>query len=286
MSNLMPPGWTAHQAPDGRWYYAHSSGLTQWNPPAPQPAYGAPPPPPGGYSGGHQGYPQQPLQHHGSGSSSGRVHGGHGGGGYKPHHGSPSSNRYVYNHPVEFKLKEKTFSLSGDSFSIKNVATGEGTFKVKGNAMSFKDSKSLYDMHGRPIYKMSEALLSLRGRMQIQDANSKRTVVTLRKKGFIPHLGTGTIQVWKGGTDEGEPWLEVKGDYLKKDFDIKEPGSSRIIGSVKRKSFNLSNILLEKDSYVIRIEPGQDAALLVFLVIAIDETYRDDGERKGLGQLF
>lgn len=154
-------------------------------------------------------------------------------------------------------------------------------FKIKGNAFSFRDSKALYGIDGNAIYKMSESIISLRGRMQITDPDTKQPVLTLRKKGFIPMLGTSTIQAWRGASDEGEPDLECKGDFFRKDFAIRDKRSGRVLASVKRKSFTLSNILLEKDTYVIRIESGTDAALLTFLVIAVDEQYRDDGTRRG-----
>lgn len=178
------------------------------------------------------------------------------------------------------------FSLSGDSFSITNVATGQPAFKVKGNALSFQDSKVLLDADGNSVYKMKESIISLRGRMQIQDAASKQTAMTLRKKGFIPMMGTSTIQVWRGDSDEGEPYLECKGDFFRKDFNIKEKATGKVVASIKRKSMNLANILLEKDTYIIRVEPGYDSALLVFLVVAVDEQYRDDGERRGYGSLL
>lgn len=277
MSSLMPPGWSAHQTPEGRWYYAHKpSGVTQWNPPPPE------------YTPEYPHHHQQSHHHHQqshhqappsypSAASHPQSH--------RAHHGSHQS-RYVYNHPVEFKLQEKYFSLSGDSFNIKNVATGEPVFKIKGNAFSFKDSKALYDIQGNAIYKMSESILSLRGRMQITDPATKQPVITLRKKGFIPMLGTSTIQAWRGPSDDGEPDLECKGDFFRKDFTIREKATGRPLATVKRKSFTLSNILLEKDTYIIRVEPGTDAAMLVFLVIAVDEQYRDDGNRRGFESLF
>lgn len=194
---------------------------------------------------------------------------------------SQHAAKHVYSIPVEFKLKEKAFSLSGDSFSVKRTDTGAEAFKVKGNALSFRDSKQLLDPNGQSIYKMTEALLTVRGRMHITDSASKQPVITLRKKGFIPGFGTSTIQAWRGGTDDGTPYMEVKGDFLRKDFTIKEVATGRVLATVKRKSLTLTNILLEKDTYVIRVEPGQDAALMVFFVVAADEQYRDDGNRRG-----
>lgn len=133
---------------------------------------------------------------------------------------SSAGGKYVYNEVKLYKLKEKMFSMSGDSFQVKDAQSGATAFKVKGNALSFGDSKKLLDPSGTPIYKMSESILSLRGRMQIVDSGTNKVLVMLRKKGFIPMLGTGTVQVWRGGSDEGPPWLQVKGDFFKRDFSM------------------------------------------------------------------
>lgn len=182
---------------------------------------------------------------------------------------------------MEYKLQEKALSFSGDSFSVKDTATGQTAFKIKGNALSFHDSKTIQDHSGRPIYKMSESLLSLRHRMHITDAQTKAPLLTTRQKSFIPLMGTSTILVWRGSNDDGEPYLEVKGDFFRKDFSVVEVASGRRVAAVKRKSFTLQNLLLEKDTYIVRVEPGLDTALMVFLCVAIDEVHRDDGTRKG-----
>lgn len=193
---------------------------------------------------------------------------------------SAAAKKFVLQQATEFKLQEKAFSLSGDSFSIKRVDTGDAFFKVKGNALSLKDSKTIQDMNGNALYKMSEAMLSLRGRMTIVDPATKQPVITLRRKGYLPM--SKTIHAWVGGEDVTEPYLEVKGDFLRKDFKITHPATGKVLASIKRKPFTLSNIVLEKDTYIIRVEPGLDTALLVFFVIAVDEQYRDDGKSQGL----
>ena len=283
-----------HQAPDGRWYYAHVSGATQWQPPHASATAPPPPPPPQqppGYPGGHATYPahnaphaphaQQaaypqaypPARPHRPAGASASASAAR----PRPHKVSP----YVFDRPVEFKLKESVFSLSGDSFSIKRTDTKEAVFRVKGNAFSFRDSKTIMDLKENPIYKMQESIVSLRGRMQILDAATRAPVITLRKKGFITGFGTGTIQAWTGASDDGAPTYEIKGDFFKKDFVIREIATGASVAQIRRKSFGLSNIVFEKDSYVIRVEPGRDAALIVFFVVAVDEQYRDDGNRKG-----
>lgn len=231
MSTTVPSGWTAHEAPDGSWYYQHtSSGITQWTPPPPE-------------------------------------------GSLSPTISTSPHSRFAYNELVEFKLRENYFSLSGDSFDIKNVTTGQVAFKVKGNAMSFKDSKALFDDAGNELYKMSESMVSLHGRMRIVDAASKHTMLTVKKKSMIPKMGS--IQAWRGEKDDGKADIECDGDFFKKDFTIKEVPTGRLLATIKRKSLSVSNIVFDKDHYIVRVEPSVDAALMVFLVIAIDEQFHD-----------
>lgn len=284
MQGNLPPGWMCYQSPQGHPYYFHvATNTTQWHHPS-HPSPSAPPPPtaPSGYPGGAHaapsGYPGAGGGGHYAGASSSAA---------APAAAAAASSstgsRYVYNTAVEFKLKEKAFSMSGDGFSIKNTTTGAAAFKVKGTVISMSDKKKLVDATtGAAIYTMVESLLTLRGRMNIVDSKTKKPVVCLRKKGFIPMMGTGTVQIWRGGSDDGDPWLVCKGDYFRKNFDFKEKSSGRVLASVRRKSMNMANILLEKDTYIIRVEPGVDVALMVFLVIALDEQYRDDGNRTGL----
>ena len=108
---------------------------------------------------------------------------------------SSSARRFVLPQPTEFKLQEKTLSLSGDSFSIKRADTGDPYFKVKGKALSLKDSNTLLDMNGTPIYKMNDALMSLRGRMYIIDPTTKQPVITLRKRVSFRVLGVAQFKL-------------------------------------------------------------------------------------------
>lgn len=188
---------------------------------------------------------------------------------------SKVAERYVYQQSKEYKVQEKASFLIGDSYSVKCVSTGQLFFKVKGKSLSIADSKTLFDASGKPVYQVSEALLSMCGRMIISDASSMQPVITLRKKAFIPGIGTSGVQAWIGPFDEGDPYLEVQGDFFNKDFTVKEYATGRTLATVKRNSLTLSNKLFDTDCYVIRVIPDIDTALLVFFAIAIDEQYRD-----------
>lgn len=188
---------------------------------------------------------------------------------------TPIFTQTSFPHVVEFELKEKPLSISGDTMKITRVDTGEESYKLKGNMMSIRECKTLLAADGTPLLQMTETLFSLRDRMQITNPETGEVLYTLRKKGFIPYIGTGTIQIWKGEKTEGDPFVEIKGNLMKKNFTIYDVESGESIAAVKRKFLNVSKILLDKDSYVLTVEPYCDATLLVMLTVALDEQYSD-----------
>lgn len=196
-----------------------------------------------------------------------------------------TAGKHVNGNVQEFKLKEKVMSMSGDSFKITNCRNGATAFKVKGHAMSvLSEKKTLSDANGVALYKLSEAMLTMRDRMFIVDAQTKQPVLTIRKKGIIPVLGTSTILCFRPGSDK-EPYLAIKGNILRKSFSVTEVSSGRQAASVKRKT-NFRSVMMEKDSYVLRVEAGIDAALMCTLVVALDEHYRDDGNKSGMSAML
>lgn len=120
---------------------------------------------------------------------------------------------------------------------------------------------------------MVDSLLTLWGKIKIVESETKKPKACLRKKKVsLRHM----IQLWQGDEDDGEAWLQSHDDFRKKDWHCKDVCSENLVASVRKESKNLRNIALDKDSYIVRVEPGYDVALIVFLVIAIDEHYRED----------
>jgi uncharacterized protein YxjI len=186
------------------------------------------------------------------------------------------ASRYFLAVPQEFKLKEKFMSLSGDAFQITNCATGTVVFKMKGHLASVvSEKKTLSDANGVGLYRLSEAVVSFRDRMFITDAQSRKSVLTVRKKGVFPKFGSSTVLCFRGGSDEGPPYLSIKGDLLRKAFTITDASSSQTVATVQRKS-SFCSVIMETDSYVLRVEAGIDPALMCTLVVALDEQYRDN----------
>ncbi|KAF0682340.1 Aste57867_25523 [Aphanomyces stellatus] len=64
--------------------------------------------------------------------------------------------------PVTFHMQRKAWSWSGNDFTVQDVQTGTAFFKLKDNALSCRQTKTLLDMHGATIAIMEELIFSMR----------------------------------------------------------------------------------------------------------------------------
>lgn len=187
---------------------------------------------------------------------------------------------FICSKVTEYRLKEKLLSLATDSFSVVRESDGEKVFRVEGGtagSLGAGGAKTMYDVTGRKLYKMCEALVSLHNRMYVRDGVNESAIVTMKKKKALAGAVSAveTVHVWKGESDKGDPWLELKGDLMRKDFTFKNVHTGSEVAYVTRKLINLNTILAESDTYVVRVNPGYNVALMVFIAVVIDEQYHD-----------
>ena len=181
---------------------------------------------------------------------------------------------------MTYALREKVLSLSGDTFEIKDQ-DGHERFKIKGRALSLKDKKTISDDKGVDLYKLEKKMVSMHARQYIIDAKTNIKIAVMKQKSVIPFKGTRTILVWKGDKDEGDAWLECKGNLIQYKFKITEVATGKKVAEVKKSFTHLKNLLFDKDKYGVLIEPGYDNALMLLVAAAVDETYHDDSGRSG-----
>ena len=156
--------------------------------------------------------------------------------------------------PAHYQMREKMFTI-GDDFWIE-TDRGEKVYKVDGKALRVRSTLILEDRSGRELARIQERMLRVKDSMEIEDASGKR--VGLVKKALITPLRERWVVKIKDGPD-----LEVQGNILNHEYTIGE-GRDKV-AEVSKKWFRL------RDSYGVEIEPGQDEAVILMIVVAIDE---------------
>jgi uncharacterized protein YxjI len=158
-----------------------------------------------------------------------------------------------------YKMTEKLVSI-GDDFWIEN-GLGQRAFKVDGKALRVRDTLKIRDLQGNEVAAIQERMLRVKDTMQIE--RNGRPLATVKKALITPLRGRFSVNV-AGGAD-----MDVQGNILGHQFKITQGG--REIADVSKKWFRI------RDTYSVDIQPGQDDALILAVLVTIDQMTSDIG---------
>jgi uncharacterized protein YxjI len=115
-------------------------------------------------------------------------------------------------------------------------------------------------VQGNELYKLKEKLLRIKDTMDIQDANGE-TVATIKKALIAPLRDRWKVEVANG------PEMNVQGNILDHEYEIEAEREK--VAEVSKKWFRV------RDTYGVEVSPGQDAALILAITVAIDQMAHD-----------
>ena len=156
---------------------------------------------------------------------------------------------------TRYRMVEKMFSI-GDDFWIETEG-GDRAFKVNGKALRARETLVLEDPSGSELYTVQEKKLSVRDKMDIERGG--QTVASV-KKALVGIRDRYSIDLAAGGD------MSAKGNIVDHEFEIEKGGDK--VAEASKKWFRV------RDSYGIEVAEGQDDALILAIVICIDQMGR------------
>ena len=169
-----------------------------------------------------------------------------------------------------YVLKEKWWDWgSGDIYNEK----GESIGKMHRKVISLRALTEVTETDGTLVFTVNKKLVSVRASYMIRDAQGNTLGRTNRKilTFFRPKL-------WLEDED-GKKLLEAQGNFLGRDFKIKDSKGNlkaKIGKSDFFKDFILGGVFDFSDTYAVKIlDPEFDKQLLLGFVIAIDNSVHD-----------
>jgi uncharacterized protein YxjI len=174
--------------------------------------------------------------------------------------------------PTVLAMKEKLWSLSGDSFKILNAHSGDVAFQIKGKAISLREKKHLLDANGNEIACFQSKLLALHKTFRVYIPSNEEEVMEIKNK--VAFVKSKMEASFKNLGDNGKLMkIEAVGDWRDKNVVISEKGG-RELATITRK-FNMKNVFLDAQTYFLNIHAGVDKAMVVLLALAFDELEND-----------
>ena len=169
-----------------------------------------------------------------------------------------------------FVLKEKWWDWGGGD--IYNE-TGTSIGKMHRNVISLRALTEITETNGTPVFAVNKKLVSIRASYMIKDAQGNTLGRTNKKiiTFFRPKL-------WLED-ENGNKLLEVQGNFLGRDFKIKDSKGNlkaKIGKSDFFKDLVFGGVFDFSDTYAVQIlDPEYDKRLLLGFVIAIDNSVHD-----------
>jgi uncharacterized protein YxjI len=160
---------------------------------------------------------------------------------------------------TRYRMQEKLFAI-GDDFWIENQE-GRRAFRVNGKALRIRDTLMLETTNGEELFTVQSKMLHVRDTMNIERGGRK--VASVKKALVSPLRDRFSIDV-----EDGED-MEAKGNIIDHEYKIERNGDQ--VAEVSRRWFRV------RDTYGVEIEPGQDDAFVLTLVICIDQMTHDVG---------
>jgi len=163
---------------------------------------------------------------------------------------------------TRYKIRQKLFSI-GDDFWIENQ-DGQKVFKVDGKALRLRKTLIFEDMDGNKLCQIQERWLPIKETMAIDGPDGKQMAVV--KKALITPLR----DKWDVKVKDG-PDLDVQGDFLDHEYDIKQGWKK--VAEVSKKWFRLT------DTYGVEIDSDQNDIIILAIAVAIDMMAHDDDKK-------
>ena len=179
---------------------------------------------------------------------------------------APIAPHLKTSYKIPLYLKEKTWSLSGDSGSVKDE-NGNIVFKVDAKRMSLSQRRDLVDANGNIVGQLRRKKSpALHKALYIGTPDDEKHCMVKLKGTF--NITTCDADIYLGDEVIGE----VSGNWRAKEYSIKV--NDTVIADAKRKRTTASTFM-GADSYCIEIEKGVDTAFVTLITLAFDEMYND-----------
>ncbi|KAL2786684.1 tubby C-terminal-like domain-containing protein [Aspergillus keveii] len=179
--------------------------------------------------------------------------------------------QFIATQPQTIGLKEKIFSLSGDSFEIK-LDSGAPLLKVNGAFFSLSGRKRVEDMHGNHLYDLRKEHMHLHTTYVMEDPDGNKICEVKSSYKLIGSKATATYTDPRDGRTVS---LIMQGNWMDHLAKIVNEETGEPVASILRKRFTARHIFFGQDTYVVTVAPGVDISLIAGLCICFDEKNND-----------
>ncbi|KAG6546503.1 hypothetical protein Mapa_012052 [Marchantia paleacea] len=185
----------------------------------------------------------------------------------------------AYTSPEESKLKvaKKLMDFNNGNFCFTN-SDGDAIFKLEEKKVWLKELTILRDARDCPVASIQKKGLSFHDRYQVYEGETSKELFSLRDK-FMSDGKEETYVIELEGASE--PTIEVKGDFVRRNYSIIHDNQF-VIADVA-KSSSITSFFTGKNQYAVTIRPNIDQAFIATIVTIMEAIHNEMKEENGDG---
>jgi len=172
---------------------------------------------------------------------------------------------YCVNKQTTLVMKEKVWSLSGDTFHIVDESNHE-VVQCRGQTLSLSDRKEFASSTGQPLFSLRTRLLSLH-KSFYAEAPSGETIFEVKGKFSIG--SSKMVATFVNASTKQNVELLIKGDWLDRSASITM--GNIVVAQISRSYFNMREVFGGQQTYYVTVAPGVDLAMLAAICVCLDE---------------
>ncbi|KAL2525911.1 Protein LURP-one-related 15 [Abeliophyllum distichum] len=181
------------------------------------------------------------------------------------------SPRFCVSHPVHLFIDKKAFTLRSTRYLVTS-ADGNLMFKVEKFPLSFHGTLVVLDASGNPVITLRPKKLTYHSRWKVfrGESTDEKDLIFSVKRSSMFQIHTKLDVFLASNTSEEHCDFKVKGTYLERSCDIFAGNSSTPIAQMDKK-MTAGSIFLGKDKFRVNVSPNVDYAMVVSLIIILEE---------------
>ncbi|CAM0947967.1 unnamed protein product [Alopecurus aequalis] len=176
---------------------------------------------------------------------------------------------------VPLTVTKKALSLSDGDFAITD-ANGAVVLKVKGFIFNMHHRRVFLDAAGQPLLSMQEKVFSMHHRWEVfrGDSTSASDLLFSVKKSSMIQFKREMDVFLAGNAAEHVCDFKIKGNFFDRSCAFYLGNSTTLVAQMNRK-FTVSNVLLDKDTFVVTVFPHVDYVFIATLVVILEEVHKE-----------
>ncbi len=180
---------------------------------------------------------------------------------------------YIAQRPETIIMKEKIFSFSDDAFHVQTT-DGRDILKITADTLSWSARKRVFDVAGNHLFTIRKEVFSF-PKSYFAESPAGQKIFEVEGK-F--HIGTSkAVGHFANAINGDNVNLLMHGSFFNKSTTITNEANGQVVAQIDRELFSARQLLGDRSSYAVTVAPGVDIALIVAMVVCLDER-RDQKE--------